>query len=208
MYVRYSMTPSQLRTRLLFNYNCNDIWWHMALHRCGWNICNTIRAMEYACALVLMLIEYILRIYYKTILCWLWTDRAYVGISACLNLNMSWLGVQSTMTPSDLHTCLILNYNRNGVLFMVDYIYCVYIMERYRVGFGRTGRTLVLVHVWIWMCYGLVTIRHDIIAIAYPLAIQTHNNGGGTRRTALRGCRFRLNTYLANIWTVSCWISS
>ena len=32
-------------------------------------------------------------------------------------------------------------------------IYCVYIIKRYCVGFGRTGRTLVLVHVWIWICH-------------------------------------------------------
>ena len=29
-------------------------------------------------------------------------------------------------------------------------------MERYRVGFGRTESTLVLVHVWIWMWHCLV----------------------------------------------------
>ena len=43
--------------------------------------------------------------------------------------------------------------------FNVDWIYilwyCVYIMKRYPVGFGRTERALVLVHRWIWMCHDL-----------------------------------------------------
>ena len=144
--VRFDVTPSQSHTRLLFKH--------------------TIPAMQYAYALVLMLIEYILRIYYETVSCWFWTDRAYVGIGACLYLNGSWIGVQSTMTPSDLrtlHTCLmILNYNHNDVLLMVEYIYCVYIMERYRVASGRAESTLVCIGVCLKLNVSIVNVRYTM----------------------------------------------
>ena len=48
---------------------------------------------------------------YGTVSYWLWTHRKYVGIGACLNLNVSLLSIRYTMTPSRLHTCLLLNCN-------------------------------------------------------------------------------------------------
>ena len=35
--------------------------------------------------------------YYETVLCWLWTKSRYVGISTCLNLSVSILGIRYTM---------------------------------------------------------------------------------------------------------------
>ena len=59
------------------------------------------------------------------------------------------LVIRWTMTPSQLHTYsapsqshtrLLFNYNGNNI----------------RVGFERTDGTLVLMHVWIWMCHCFV----------------------------------------------------
>ena len=59
---RCTMIPSQLHTRLLFNYNDNDI-------------------RPCACIDV----DWI----YGYVSFWLWTNRQYVNIGACLNLNVS-----------------------------------------------------------------------------------------------------------------------
>ena len=60
------------------------------------------------------------------------------------------------------------------MLMLVEY------MERYCVGFGQTGCTLVLVHVWIWMCYYLVydTLwnHHNCILACYILKYNTNRN--------------------------------
>ena len=92
---------------------------------------------------------------YGTAWYWLWTNRMYVDIGACLNLNVTLLDIRCTMIRSQLHTHVLSKYTimamaYGSVLMLIEY------MERYRVGFGRTGSTLVLVHVGIWMCHYLV----------------------------------------------------
>ena len=47
---------------------------------------------------------------YGTVTCWLWMNRKYVGIGARLNFNVSLLGIHTC-----IHTCLLFNYNCNGV---------------------------------------------------------------------------------------------
>ena len=46
------------------------------------------------------------------------TDGTLVRIGVCLNANVSILGVRCTMTPSQLHTCLLLNYT--GIRLCAD----------------------------------------------------------------------------------------
>ena len=75
-------------------------------------------------------------------------NRKYVGIRACLNLNVSLLGTRGAMKPSQLYTRLLCKYTTmtmtHGsalVLMLVEH------MEWNHVGFGRTECTLLLVHV-------------------------------------------------------------
>ena len=49
--------------------------------------------MAMTCGSALMLIECM----HATAVCWLWMNRKYVGIGACLILNVSLLGIQYTM---------------------------------------------------------------------------------------------------------------
>ena len=139
--------------------------------------------------------------WYGTVLRWIWTNSEYVGIDACLNLNLSLLyTIHYDATAIALshaielqwqyHTALrwCLNvYNvgfgwTGSTLLVLTHVYiwmCHYLtswyhrnctlycywttipmaygsalnMERYRVGFGRTESTLVVVHVWIWICH-------------------------------------------------------
>ena len=48
------------------------------------------------------------------------------------------------------YTTMVTTHGSGLILILWEY------MERYRVGFGRPGRTFVLVHVWIRRCYYLV----------------------------------------------------
>ena len=123
------MVPSQLHTCLQFNYTDNDIRIRtdgrppdIQTHNDGDDtlLCADVNR------------KHILCIYYRTVSCWLWTNRKYVLVYDTL--------------VSRLHGCRFwLNTNT----------YIVY-MERYRLGFRRTGSTLVLVHLWIWVCHYLV----------------------------------------------------
>ena len=75
------------------------------------------------------------------------------------------LGVPCTMTRSVTfaYSSAIHTHNGDGtwhmahgsvlILMLIEY------MNRCRVGFWRTERTLVLVHVWIWMCHYCFGIR-------------------------------------------------
>ena len=69
VYERYTMTWSQLQTRLLFNYHGNDTWF-----------CADVDWIN------------------GTVSCWLWTNRKYVGIGVYLNLNVSLLCIRCTTT--------------------------------------------------------------------------------------------------------------
>ena len=86
---------------------------------------------------------------------WLWTNRAWVLIGACLNFNVPLFGIPCYMTPSPLLTCLLLKYTTmtmfyGSALMLIEYV------ERYCVAFDHTGSTLLLVHVWFWTCNCIV----------------------------------------------------
>ena len=68
-----TMKPSQLQTRLVFDYNGNDVWLSAD-------------------------VDWI----YGTESCWLWTNRKYVVIGACLNLNdVSLLVIRCILTQNE-----------------------------------------------------------------------------------------------------------
>ena len=72
------------------------------------------------------------------------TGRTLVlGFSTCLDLNVPLLGVHNyTRTHLLLkYATMTMTYGYALMLMLIEY------MERYRVDFERTGRTLVLVHV-------------------------------------------------------------
>ena len=66
-------------------------------------------------------------------------------------------------------TTMAMAYGSGRMLMLIG-------MEPYCVGCKRTGSTLVLVHVWIWICHCLVynTLWHHHICI--PSTIQLHND--------------------------------
>ena len=68
----------------------------------------------YGCEPVLIFIEYMKR-------CCV-TNRKYVGIGLCLNLNVPSLGIRCTniITSSQLHTRLLFNYNANDIRLCAD----------------------------------------------------------------------------------------
>ena len=147
-----------------------------------------------------------------------------------MNLNVSLLGYDVLVpwkTRSRLRTRLLLfthttindNYTRPRINFDVEWIHGT--VSCYK----RTASTLTLVHVWTWICHCLVydapwhhrnytlacywtimTITYVwLCADAHSPAIQTHNNDDGTWHTTVRGCWFRLNTYIVYIY-MSCWL--
>ena len=81
---------------------------------------------------------------YGTVSCWFWTNRRYVGISTCLNLLeclITWYTVYDALPTIVKSPAIQLQwqwYTYGSALMLTQY------MERYHVGFGRTGRTLVL----------------------------------------------------------------
>ena len=79
--IRCSMSHLQLHTRLLFNCNGNDM-----------RLCAGVDVNS---------------IWYGTVSCWLWTDRQYVGVFTCLNLNVSLLGIRCAKASSYLYARLI-----------------------------------------------------------------------------------------------------
>ena len=82
-----------------------------------------------------------------------WTNREYVGIGAWSNVKTSYAMHFEIVI---VHPCAVeTHYTRvqwpwythlGLILMLIEYV------ERYRVGIGRTGSTLVLVHGWIQMC--------------------------------------------------------
>ena len=47
---------------------------------------------------------------YGTVSFWLWTNSGYVDIGACLNLNVSLLGIRCTMTPIQFNARVLCKY--------------------------------------------------------------------------------------------------
>ena len=135
------------------------IWMcHYLVYRSSYNALNNCKIACYSTTMAMIYIRIRTDVdsIYGTVSCWLWTNRLYVGIGACLNLKVPLLGVRCNMTPSQLHTHLLLKYTTMAMtygyalmLMLIEY------MQRYRVGFGRTVCTLVLVHVWIRICHCL-----------------------------------------------------
>ena len=75
-------------------------------------------------------------------------------------------------------------------------------MERYRVGFGRTGSTLVLVHFGIHKIYYLVYSALFTITVAHLPAIQIHYNvNDDTRLHADVNVDWTYGTVFRLLWT-------
>ena len=148
-FLRCTMTPSQLYTRLLFNYNGNDtrlcadvdvdwIWNGIILALDEQKVRCWFKSMsEFECVIAWYTSKHhqkctlacYIQIHnnandtrlctdlnddwiYETISCSVWTNRPYVGISACLNLDVTLLGIRCTATPSQLHTCMLYSNTR------------------------------------------------------------------------------------------------
>ena len=117
---------------------------------------------------------HIMHVYYETVSRWLWTnsqpyvefeciyawcamyhDTIAIAHLTAIQLQWQWytalrwctLACYANTQQRQWHTA----HGSALILMLTEYMYCVYIMKRYRVGFGRTGSTstLVLVHVWI-----------------------------------------------------------
>ena len=140
-----------------------------------------------------------------------WTNSKYVGIGARLNLNVSLLGVQCTMTASQLHNnnnmsvalrWYTLTYYSNTqkrrwhtAVVDIDWIHIVFkcrVVRRRMLALDEQKvRWYALEHVCFWMCHCVVWVQ--CITITHLPAIQLQWKW----HTDLRGCRFRLNTNTA-----------
>ena len=94
------------------------------------------------------------------------TNRKYVGINACLNLNASLPGASCAMTLSQLRTCPLCNYARvkyhaNGsALILIEY------MERCRLALDEQEVRCYWCMFEFECVIACYTMRHDTIAIA------------------------------------------
>ena len=128
--------------------------------------------------------------------CWISANRKYVGIGACLNMNVPLHGIVYNavyIAPSELHTRLLLNYNNNGIrlLMLIKYV------GRCHVGFGRTERTSVLVYGWIWLCY---YVLYDARSYCCNCTLACYSNTLQWQwLTALHWCWCCLNTWNATV---------
>ena len=89
---------------------------------------------------------------YGMVPCRLWTNRKYVDISVCLNLNVSLFGVWRTMTPSQLHAYLLFKYMTTAMAMTHGFVLMLILveyMERYLVDFARKACT------WYWCLFEL-----------------------------------------------------
>ena len=131
-------------------------------------------------ASTLMLMEHII---WNDIVLFFWTNRKYVVIGACLNLNVSLLGVRCTLTHSQLHNRLLLKYTAMVMMAYGAALILLEYMERRYVDFERTESTLVLVHVLNVLLVSIrYTMRNDCIKIARPPSIQLPLQYHMTRR--------------------------
>ena len=112
--------------------------------------------------------------------CWFWTNRMYVGIGACLNLNLSLPGVRCAMIRSQLHTQLLFKrttrrwhmaHDSTHADFDVDWIY-----GTVSCWLWMAASTSVLVHVWIQVCHSLVYDapwhNHNYVPACYSNKLQ------------------------------------
>ena len=139
---------------------CHDLAnnppWH---HRNSMLACySTTMAITYRSTLILMLVEYMYYVYMQRYRVGFGrTESTLVRIGVCLNMNVSILDGRCTMTPSQLQTHCYSNTLqrrwRTALRWCWLNTYCI--MKRYRVGFGRTACTLVLVRVLVWICRDL-----------------------------------------------------
>ena len=114
-------------------------------HNCVLACYSTTMTMTYGFALMLIGRTY------ATVSCpRCWPNSKYVIIGACVNLNVRLPGIRYIIQHQSIiivHSpAMQTHYNGNthgSALMLIEY------MERYRVGFGWIGSTLVLVHVWI-----------------------------------------------------------
>ena len=87
-------------------------------------------------------------------------DEQLVSCYCWIRMSCYYFCPRCTMTPLKLHTsCLLSNYWQHRI---DDTLLCTDVdMERYRVGFDRTERTLaLLLYIWIWMFHCLVNDTH------------------------------------------------
>ena len=92
-------------------------------------------------------------------------NRKYVGTGACLNLNVSLLGIivrctiygtiamHCTLAYNSTTMAMTMTYGSVLMLMLIEY------MKRYRIGFGPTGSTLVLVGACLKLNVSLLGVR-------------------------------------------------
>ena len=104
------------------------------------------------------------------------------------------------------HNCTLTCYSTaiampHGSALMFVLIKC---LERYHVGFGWTAGTLVLVHVWIWMCHYLVYDAPWKTRLELQTRLLLFNDNDND---ILRLCA---DVDDNSIWygTISCWLST
>ena len=200
--IRCTMTPAHLHTRLLFNYNdndirlCFDIDWIYATVSCwlwtsreyvGISVCLNVSLIGIRCTMAQAYLHTRLLFncndndirlcvdvdwIYATVSCWLWTNREYVGITVWLNLNVSLLGIRCTMTPAHLHTRLLCNYND---ITYGSALMLIEYMERCHDCWIWTNRKYVGIVVCLILNVSVIasyTLHHGASAFAHLTAIQ------------------------------------
>ena len=179
------------------------IWmWHCLvydalLHHRNWTLAcyySTTMAMTCGSALMLMFIKYMerYRVGFGRTGCMLVLVHVWIWMCHCLVYDVPWHHCYSTVTK--------MTYGSALVLMLIEY------MDMYHVGFGLTGCTLVLVHVWVWICHYLVYDApwhdHNCTLGCYLNTLQRD----GTWYTTLRWCW--LNTWNGIVLALDGWSDS
>ena len=155
--------------------------WHCLVHAAPWHDHNwtltwysTTMAIAHGSALVLMLLECMEHNgkWLRAVVDWMYGTvyrvafgrvvGTMVNIGACLNWKMChYLVYAASWHHRDCtHAC----YSTAMAITHVSALMLIEYMERYCIDFRRTESTLVLVHVWIWICHTLLGIRCNIHA--------------------------------------------
>ena len=147
----YKRTASTLTLVHVWTWICHCLVYDAPWHHRNYTLArySTIMAMTYGSAV--MLIGYMERYHID----FGRTDGTLVLVYVWIWMYVQLLDIRCTMTPLRLHTRLLFKCNGNYIRYGSAVMLIGY-MERYHIDFGRTGGTLVLVHVWIWMCNCLV----------------------------------------------------
>ena len=136
------MSSSQLHIRLFFKY--------------------TTTAMTYGSVLITMLIEYVERYHvgFRRAVCTSTLILVHVWICMChwLVYDTPWHHAWRHRNYSFVWCSTTMTITHDSAPMLIGYV------ERYLVGFGWPGRTLILVHVWIWVCHCLLLVCffHDV----------------------------------------------